>query len=79
MTRLSLAYTNHDLPIEPVREVAGENALDAYPRLDGKALSQVAQRIGVPVKELATAPDLSKHPHVVKIATLAFRTVGPWS
>ena len=79
MTRLSLVFTYHDLPIESVRKLVGENALAAYPRLDGKALSKVAERIGVPVKELATAPDLSQHPYVAKTGTLAFRTVGPWS
>jgi hypothetical protein len=79
MTKLSLAFTYHDLPIEPVRQLVGENALAAYPRLDAEALSNVAEGIRVPVKGLATAPDLNKHPYVAKIGTLAFRKVGPWS
>jgi predicted TIM-barrel fold metal-dependent hydrolase len=79
MTRLSLAFTYHDLPIGPVRRLVGENALKAYPRVDGKALRKVAESIGVSVNELATAPDLGKYPRLAKTGTLAFRTIGPWS
>jgi predicted TIM-barrel fold metal-dependent hydrolase len=79
MTRLSLAFTYHDLPLESVRKLLGENAPDAYPRLDAGALHKVAQRIGVPVEEIATEPDLSKHPHVFSTGTLGFRTEGAWS
>src|SRR5262249_12040368 len=31
MTKLSLASTYHDLPVEKVRKLVGGNALDAYP------------------------------------------------
>ena len=35
MTPLALAFTYHDLPHDVIRKMAGENALDTYPRLDG--------------------------------------------
>jgi predicted TIM-barrel fold metal-dependent hydrolase len=79
MTKLSLAFTYHDLPTDKVRKLVGENVLDAYPRLDGSALTKVAERVGLAVTEIATAPDLSRHAYVWKTGTLAFRTVGPWS
>lgn len=79
MTRLSLANTYHDLPIDKVRKMAGENAIDAYPRLDGKELSKVAQRVGIRSSEIAIAPDLSEYPYIKETATLAFRTLGWWS
>ena len=56
MTRLSLANTYHDLPLKKVRKLVGENALDAYPRLDEEALKVVATRVGVRVDEIGTAP-----------------------
>jgi hypothetical protein len=55
------------------------DALDAYPRLDAEALRVVASRTGPPPGDLATAPDLTGHPHVVGIGTMAFRTQGAWS
>jgi len=79
MTRLSLAFTYHDLPLDKVRKLLGENALDAYPRLDAAALHKVAERVGVQADEIATAPDLAEYPYVFDIGTLAFRTEGPWS
>jgi predicted TIM-barrel fold metal-dependent hydrolase len=57
MTRLSLANTYHDLPLESVRRLVGENALDAYPRLDRQALSKVAERVGFRANEIATGPE----------------------
>ena len=45
MTRLSLAFTYHDLPLGKVRKLLGENVLDAYPRLDAAALHKVAERV----------------------------------
>jgi predicted TIM-barrel fold metal-dependent hydrolase len=79
MTRLSLAFTYHDLPLEPVRQLLGENALAAYPRLDAGALRKVADRVGVRPDELAEAPDMSLYPYVKERGTLAFRTEGPWN
>ena len=69
----------HDLPLDKVRKLLGENALDAYPRLDAAALHKVAERVGVQADEIATAPDLAEYPYVFDIGTLAFRTEGPWS
>ena len=78
-TRLALANTYHDLPIDKVRLLVGSNALNAYRRLDQAALNKVAQRIGVTVKEISVVPDLSKYPYVQNTGTLAFRTQGPWN
>ncbi|MGO8861352.1 MAG: amidohydrolase family protein [Acidimicrobiales bacterium] len=78
-TRLALANTYHDLPIDKVRLLVGSNALNAYRRLDQAALNKVAQRVGVTVKEVSAAPDLSKYPYVQNTGTLAFRTQGPWN
>ena len=78
-TRLSLANTYHDLPIEAVRRLVGANAFDAYPRLDRAALGKVADRIGVPVSEIATTPDLGGRSDISSTGTLAFRREGPWS
>jgi predicted TIM-barrel fold metal-dependent hydrolase len=78
MTRLSLANTYHGLPIQKARKIIGENALEAYPRLDGGVLRQVAQRIGPNVGDLAAAPDLSNYPHLANISTLALRAHGTW-
>jgi hypothetical protein len=79
MTPLALAFTYHDLPRDLVRKMAGENALDAYPRLDGAALDEVAERVGMPIDELLTEPDLTKHPFINDTGTLGFRTFGAWS
>jgi predicted TIM-barrel fold metal-dependent hydrolase len=78
-TRLSLAYSYHGLPLDKVRMLLGENAIDAYPRLDTPALRQAASRIGVRVSEIETAPELSNYADIVNTGTLAFRTEGPWS
>lgn len=78
MTRLALANTYHDLPLDAVRKMVGENALAAYPLLDGAALQKVADRIGPLPQEVLTAPDLSDPPHNFGV-TLAFRTRGAWS
>ena len=59
--------------------LVGENALDAYPRLDGKALAQVAERVGIRANEMAEAPDLSQYPYINDTGTMGFRTYGPWS
>jgi predicted TIM-barrel fold metal-dependent hydrolase len=79
MTPLALAFTYHDLPHDLVRKMVGENALDAYPRLDGAALDGVAQRVGLPMDEIAVAPDLSQHPFINDTGTLGFRTFGAWA
>ncbi len=79
MTPLALAFTYHDLPRDLVRKMTGENALDAYPRLDGAALDKVAERVGMPIDELLTEPDLTKHPFINDTGTLGFRTFGAWS
>ncbi len=79
MTRLALANTYHDLPVDKVRKMAGENALNCFPRLDGKALRKVADRIGPSVEEVTTAPDLSKYSVIGETGTLAFRTMGAWA
>jgi predicted TIM-barrel fold metal-dependent hydrolase len=79
MTRLSLAFTYHDLPLEPVRKLLGENAIDAYPRLDAGALRKVAERVGVRPDEIAVAPDMDQYPYVHERGTLAFRIEGPWN
>jgi hypothetical protein len=76
---LSLAYSYHDLPLDKVRMLLGENAIDAYPRLDAQALRQAASRIGVRVSEIETAPELSNYADIINTGTLAFRTEGPWS
>ena len=79
MTRLSLAFNYHDLPLDKVRKLLGENALDAYPRLDRAALGKVAGRIGIRADEIGSAPDMSEHAYVYERGTLAFRSEGPWS
>jgi hypothetical protein len=79
MTRLSLANTYHDLPLDKVRKLVGENALAAYPRLDAGALNKVAARVGVPVDEIESAPDLAQFPYISQTGTLGFRTEGPWN
>jgi predicted TIM-barrel fold metal-dependent hydrolase len=78
MTRLALANTYHGLPLDRVRRMVGENALEAYPRLDGAALRKVAARIGPRPEEIAVAPDLTRYPCVTATGTYAFRTHGPW-
>ena len=79
MSPIALASTYHDLPHDAIRMMAGENALRAYPRLDGAALAQVAERVGLTIEEIATEPDLSLHPFIEDTGTLAFRTYGAWS
>ena len=78
MTRVALANTYHGFPLEKVLKIVGENALDAYPRLDLRALHKIAERIGPPAREMATAPDLTTFPYVTETGTYAFRTHGPW-
>jgi predicted TIM-barrel fold metal-dependent hydrolase len=78
MTKLSLAYTYHGLPIEKVRRLVGGNMLDAFPRLDADALAKVAARVGPAPAELQEVPDLDDHPWIATTGTLAFRTEGPW-
>jgi predicted TIM-barrel fold metal-dependent hydrolase len=78
-TRLSLAYNYHGLPLDKVRRLLGENALDAFPRLDAEALYQTAADVGIRTGELATAPDLSGYPDIEGTGTVGFRTNGPWS
>jgi hypothetical protein len=78
-TRLAIANTYHDLPIESVRKLLGTNALDAFPRVDGEALMKAAERSGVTVAEIASQPDLTGYPDIAGTGTLAFRTEGPWS
>jgi predicted TIM-barrel fold metal-dependent hydrolase len=79
MTRLSLAFTYHGLPLDESRRMLGRNAVVAFPRLDGAALDKVAARVGPRPDELAVAPDLSAHPYIHECGTLAFRTEGPWN
>jgi predicted TIM-barrel fold metal-dependent hydrolase len=79
MTRLSLAFNYHGLPIDEVRRLLGLNALDAFPCLDGAALDKVAARIGPTPAEIGTAPDLAQHAYVHERGTLAFREEGPWN
>lgn len=79
MTRLSLAFTYHDLPVDKVRKLVGENALRAYPRLDEHALRKVAERLDVSVEEIAAAPDLRQYSYINDTGTLGFRTYGAWS
>jgi hypothetical protein len=78
-TRLSIANTYHGLPIEKVRKLLGENALEAYPRLDAQMLRKCAAEIGMRTSELTEAPDLSQHPDVFDTGSLGFRTEGAWS
>ena len=78
MTRVALANTYHSLPLEKVRMIVGENALDAYPCLDRVALEKVGQRVGPGVEEIQMAPDLAAYPLVTETGTYAFRTHGPW-
>jgi hypothetical protein len=78
MTRVALANTYHGLPLEKVRKIVGENALDAYPRLNGGTLSKIAAEIGPSVEELQVVPDLSAYPYAAETGTYAFRTHGPW-
>ena len=79
MTRLSLAFTYHDLALDKVRRILGENAFDAFPRLDPQALRKVADRVGVTPAEISTAPDLEEHRYIHERGTLGFRTEGPWN
>ena len=79
MTRLSLAFTYHDLPLDKVRRILGLNALDAFPRLDREALTAVADRVGIRPSEIADPPDLDQHAYVHERGTLGFRTEGPWN
>jgi predicted TIM-barrel fold metal-dependent hydrolase len=79
MTKLSLASTYHDLPVDKVRRLVGENMLDAFPRLDADALAKVAARVGPTPAELQDVPDLDAHPWIRATGTLAFRTDGPWN
>jgi predicted TIM-barrel fold metal-dependent hydrolase len=79
MTRLSLAFTYHDLPLDKVRRLLGENAPAAFPRLDEVALNKVAARVGVRPDEIAVEPDMSRHTYVHERGTLGFRTEGPWN
>jgi predicted TIM-barrel fold metal-dependent hydrolase len=79
MTRLSLAFTYHGLPLPEVRQLLGGNAVDAYPRLDAAELARVAERVGIRPDEIAEAPDMSLYPYVHERGTLAFRTEGPWN
>jgi predicted TIM-barrel fold metal-dependent hydrolase len=78
-TRLSIAHNYHDLPLDKVRRLLGENALDAFPRLDAEVLRKAADAVGVTTEELAHPRDLAGHPDVVGTGTLAFRTHGAWS
>jgi hypothetical protein len=75
MTHLALRHTYAGLPAEPVRAMAGENAVRAY-RLDRPALAAVAARINAPTeaglaRPVADVPDGG--------GVLAFRTVGAWA
>jgi predicted TIM-barrel fold metal-dependent hydrolase len=78
-TRLSLAYNYHGLPMGKVRKLLGQNALDAFPRLDGAKLAKIADQVGITTDEIAHAPDLSNYPDIEGTGTLAFRHSGPWS
>jgi hypothetical protein len=79
MTKLALATTYHDLPLDKVRKMAGINLLDAYPRSDRAVLNEVANRVGVTADEIATEPDLGKYPFVGDSGSMGFRKYGPWS
>ena len=79
MTRLSLAFNYHDLPLDKVRRLLGLNALDAFPRLDATALDKVAARVGVRPVEIGAPPDMRRHAYVHERGTLAFREEGPWN
>jgi predicted TIM-barrel fold metal-dependent hydrolase len=79
MTKLSLAYTYHDLPIDQVRRLMGENMFDAFSRLDAESVRKVAARVGMTPAELQVVPDLGDHPWIETTGTLAFRTNGPWN
>ena len=78
-TRLSIAHNYHGLPVAKVRKLLGENALDAFPRLDAETLRKVATSVGITTTELAVAPVLDDHPDVEGTGTLAFRAHGAWS
>jgi predicted TIM-barrel fold metal-dependent hydrolase len=79
-TRLSLANTYHNLPLEKVRKLVGSNALDAYPRLDASVLDQIAERVGMRPAEMLDAPDLDAHPDIYfHTGSLGFRTHGAWA
>jgi predicted TIM-barrel fold metal-dependent hydrolase len=79
-TRLSLANTYHDLPLDEVRKLVGANALDAYPRLDSALLDKTAERIGMSAGEISNAPDLDAHPaSYFHTGSLGFRTHGAWA
>ena len=78
-TRLSIAHNYHGLPIDKVRKLLGDNALDAFPRLDAETLGKVAAAVGITTTELAVAPVLADHPDVEGTGTLAFRAHGAWS
>ena len=78
-TRLSIAHNYHGLPVAKVRKLLGENALDAFPRLDAETLRKVATSVGITTTELAVAPVLADHPDVEGTGTLAFRAHGAWS
>jgi predicted TIM-barrel fold metal-dependent hydrolase len=78
-TRLSIAHNYHGLPLEKVRKFLGDNAMNAYPRLDRASICRVAAAIGISTAELAIAPILAEHPDVEGTGTLAFRSHGAWS
>jgi predicted TIM-barrel fold metal-dependent hydrolase len=78
-TRLSIAHNYHGLPLDKVRKLLGQNALDAFPRLDAAVLGAAAAEIGIDVGDLEHAPDLSEHPDITGTGTLGFRTSGAWS
>ena len=79
-TRLSLANTYHDLPLDKVRKLIGTNVLDAYPRLDATALERVSERIGMRPAEILSAPDLDAQPDIYfHTGSLGFRTHGAWA
>jgi predicted TIM-barrel fold metal-dependent hydrolase len=78
-TRVSIAHNYHGLPLDKVRMLLGENALNAFPRLDTEVLRKVAADVGIRPSEIATAPDLSAYPDIEGTGTLGFRTSGPWS
>ena len=79
ITRLSLAFNYHDLPVDKVCRLLGLNALDAFPRLDADSLRQVAGRLAVHPKDIAMAPNMDEHLYVHERGTLGFRTEGPWN
>jgi predicted TIM-barrel fold metal-dependent hydrolase len=78
-TRLSIAHNYHGLPLEKVRKLLGENALDAFPRIDAETLYKVSAAVGITTTELAVAPVLADHQDVEGTGTLAFRAHGAWS